>query len=224
MSKEHLISKSLFPEKNIYVAGFEWCKFSEKRIGINALQRKYLCAKHNNDLSPTDETAKNSITAFATGNSESPLNGPLLERWLVKTAVNLSIGGNDHIGCGMAESKPSWPNPYLLAVAFGNEVLSAKMGAYFLVPDRQYVYRANEILVSPISRDGCIGGFLFGLKGQFIFLNLYPGHAPPSIHAIAPKLLPEEIGTAQLVYRPESLKVHIEGCAEGEIQIQWPAA
>ncbi|TRO37533.1 hypothetical protein EQ831_16005 [Pseudomonas sp. ALS1279] len=224
MSKEHLISKSLFPDKNIYVSGFEWCKKSERHIGINALQRKHLCTKHNNDLSPTDETAKHSISAFATGNSESSLNGSLLERWLVKTAVNLSIGCNNHIGCGMAESKPGWPSPYLLAVAFGDEVLSEKMGAYFLFPNTQYAHRANEILISPISRDGYIGGYLFGLRGQFIFLNLYPGHAPPPIHEIAPNFLPEEIGTASLVYRPTSLKVNIKGCAEGTIQIQWPTA
>lgn len=222
MSKEHLISKALFPDQTINVSGFDWCNGTEKRVGINALQRKILCSKHNNDLSPTDEAAKHAIESFSIGNSEIPLNGPLLERWLVKTAVNLSIEGNHHIGCGMTESKPGWPSPYLLAVAFGDEVLCAKMGAYFLFPETQYVHRAGEILIVPISRDEFIGGYLFGLRGFFIFLSLYPGHTPPPIHTLAPGLLPEPIGSAPLYYRPTSLKVKIAGSNEGLIQIQWP--
>lgn len=113
--------------------------------------------------------------------------------------MNLSIGGELHIGSGMIYSKPGWPSPYLLAVAFGDEMLCAKMGAYFLFPANQYEHRAKEILVAPIHRDGKIGGFVFGLRGQFIFLNLYQGHRPPSMNALVPGLLPDSIGNASPV-------------------------
>lgn len=224
MSKEHLISKALFPDQIVYASGFDWCKDAEIRIGINALQRKFLCQKHNNDLSPVDSAAKHAIEAFVTASSERPLNGLLLERWLVKTAVNLSVGGNLHIGCGMSDSKPGWPSPYLLAVAFGDAVLTAQMGAYFLFPVTQYLHHAGEILIVPIHRDGCIGGFVFGLRGQFIFLSLYPGHAPPPVHTLAPGLLPEPIGTAPLYYRPTTFNIHIAGGTEGQIHMQWSQA
>lgn len=128
MSKEHLISKSLFNDLPVYVSGFDWCMGEEKCVGINSLQRKFLCEKHNNDLSGADAAAMQAIDAFETGGSELVLNGVLLERWLVKTAVNLSIGGKFHIGSGMSDSTPGWPSPYLLAVAFGDEMLCAKMG------------------------------------------------------------------------------------------------
>ncbi|WP_139826101.1 hypothetical protein [Derxia lacustris] len=196
----------------------------EKIVGINALQRKILCVKHNNDLSLADAAAKHAIEAFAAGRSYSVLNGALLERWLVKTAINLSVGGDFHIGYGMNDSKPGWPSPYLLAVAFGDEILCAKMGAYFLFPEKPYIYRAAEIFVVPLYRDGRIGGFVFGLRGQFILLSLYPGHIPPSIEALVPGLLPESIARAPLYYRPDSFGVCIENGVRGEIKMQWQHA
>lgn len=221
MSKEHLISKSLFNDLPVYVSGFDWCMGEEKCVGINSLQRKFLCEKHNNDLSGADAAAMQAIDAFETGGSELVLNGVLLERWLVKTAVNLSIGGKFHIGSGMSDSTPGWPSPYLLAVAFGDEMLCAKMGAYFLFPATQYEHRAKEILVVPVHRDGQIGGFVFGLRGQFIFLSLYPGHRPPSINTLVPGLLPESIGNASLQYRPASFRIRVADGTTGNIQLQW---
>lgn len=223
MSREHLLSKALFPDRFVYVSGFDWCKH-EKRVGIDSLQRRILCAKHNNDLSPTDEAAKHAIDAFAAGDSDKVLNGALLERWLVKTAVNFSIGSSCHLGVGMSDSKPGWPSPYLLAVAFGDEVLCAKMGAYFLFPVVPCVHRAGEILLVPVQKEGFIGGFIFGLRGQFVFLNLFPGHAPPQIHKLVPGLLPESIAMAPLCYRPTVFTVQSQDSNKREVHISWPRA
>ena len=221
MSKEHLLSKALFPDQLVYVSGFAWCEGTEKRVGINSLQRKFLCAKHNNDLSQTDQAAVLAISAFTTGKGTPPVMGLLLERWLLKTAINLSVGSNLHIGSGMADSKTGWPSPYLLAVAFGDLLFSACMGAYFLLPQQPYSHRAGEFLVTPIYRDGAIGGFVFGLRGQFVFLSLYPGHVPPAIGLLAPSLLPEPLGTATLVYRPHSLLLQIGSSAPINVQLEW---
>lgn len=224
MSKEHLLSKSLFPDGIVLASGFEWCKNTERQVGINALQRKILCQKHNNELSVTDEAAKLVIGAFEAGRSAKQLNGLLFERWLVKTAINLSLGCQHHIGVGMSESEPGKPSPYLIAVAFGNETLCAKMGAYFLFPVDKYLYRAGEIFVTPIQRDMEIGGFLFGLRGQFVFLNLFPGHAPPPIATLAPGIVPDQIGAAPLYYRPASFDILNAGGTMERIQLQWTHA
>lgn len=221
MSAEHLLSKALFADQKLYASGFDWCATAERRIGINALRRRFLCAKHNNDLSPADEAGVQAVSAFATGTTENALRGPLLERWLLKTAINLSVGGELHIGSGMTDSTPGWPSPYLLAVAFGDLLFSAKMGIYFLIPRSSYVHRAGEILVVPLHRDGAIGGFLFGLRGQFVFLNLYPGHAPSTIGTLAPGLLPPPLDGAELVYRPNLLSLRIGDGDLRHIGIQW---
>lgn len=224
MSKEHLISKAILQDQPIFVSGFDWCKGEEKSVGVNSLQRKILCEKHNNDLSPADAAAKHAIDAFEAGSSDRTIDGYLFERWLVKTAVNLSIGGSQHVGYGMADSKPGWSNPYLIAVAFGDEILTAKMGAYFLFPATQYVHRAGEIQIVPIQKDGQIGGFVFGLRGQYVFLSLFPGDESPSIAVLAPGLLPEPIGSAPLVHRPTSLRIRIASDLEGEVRFHWSRA
>ena len=222
MSREHLVSKALFPDQVVHVSGFKWCEGEERRVGVNSLQRRFLCVKHNNDLSPADDAAVQAISAFAAGVSQAPLRGLLLERWFVKTAINLSVGSELHIGCGMTDSKPSWPSPYLLAVAFGDLSLSAKMGAYFVFPRGSYVHRVGEIVVVPVHQSGAIGGFLFALRGQFVFLNLFPGHAPPPIDKWFPEFLPETSSAAALVYRPNAISVQVGGGAHNTIQLQWP--
>ena len=67
-----------------------------------------------------------------------------------------------------------------------------------------------------------IGGFLFGLRGQFVFLSLNPGHAPPSMYSLMRDVLPMSISTASLCYRPASLSVEIEGGAKSDIHFAWP--
>ncbi len=222
ISREHLVSKALFPDQVIHVSGFNWCQGEERRVGVNSLQRRFLCTKHNNDLSPADEAGVQAIDAFATGFSQVALRGPLLERWLVKTAINLSVGGELHIGHGMTDSKPGRPSPYLLAVAFGDLSLSEKMGAYFVFPKGSYMHRVGEIAVVPVHKNGAIGGFLFALRGQFVFLNLFPGYAPPCIDKWFPALLPETSSAATLVYRPNEISVQVGCGSHNTFQIQWP--
>jgi hypothetical protein len=110
----------------------------------------------------------------------------------------------------------------LLAVAFGDLPLSSKMGAYFVFPEGPYLHRPGEILVVPLHQDREIGGFLFGLRGQFVFLNLFPGHAPPPIGAWIREFLPATLNAAALVYRPSSISVQVGDGTLDTIQIQWP--
>ena len=221
MSKEHLVSKALFPDEKVWVSGFSWCGSEERCIGINALQRSVLCAKHNNALSPVDEAGVHAIGAFAVGTASKTVNGPLFERWLLKTAINLSLDGGLHIGLGMRDSIAGKPSPYLLAVAFGEQPFLAGMGAYFLMPREPYSYRVGEILVAPVHRDGAIGGLLFGLRGQFVFLSLYPGHAPPPMGELAPRVLAPQLATAPMIYRPEGVRIRSFGRETGEVGFRW---
>lgn len=221
MSAEHLISKSVFTEKTIFVSGFPWCKDAEHRVGVNALQQRILCRKHNSELSPADEAGKLACRAFEAGHAAEPLDGLLLERWLLKTAINLSLHSDLHLGIGMTDSKPGWPSPYLTAVAFGELPFSAMMGAYFLFPAGRFMHRVGEMFFAPLHRDGCIVGFLFGLFGQYVFLNVFPGNTPPCISDLVPGLLPEPLGSAKLAYRPQSILISAGDDNFRRIEIQW---
>jgi hypothetical protein len=54
ISREHLISRSLFPNPTVLVEGFDWCE-KPRKVGIDTLTRKILCTHHNSALSTADE-------------------------------------------------------------------------------------------------------------------------------------------------------------------------
>ena len=64
ISREHLVSQSLFPEGNITVSGLHWCKDGPKTVGLAALTGKILCQKHNSELSELDTTVKQAFETF----------------------------------------------------------------------------------------------------------------------------------------------------------------
>ena len=203
------------------MSGFDWCKGEEKVVGIDSLTERMLCANHNSKLSLFDQTAKGAIESFVTGSSKNAIDGNAFERWLVKTAVNLSLRSGLKIGAGMTGAGPGVPPDYLLDVLFRGVELTMKLGAYFVFPRGRVVYKAGEICFAPIFRDGEIGGALFGLRGQFIFLNLLPGHAPASLGAICPNAIDRAFWDSDLVYRPRELLMINENSERSVVEFQW---
>ena len=108
ITREHVISQCLFKGDEITVQGFPWCLNEPKTIGLSNLVAKILCRKHNNNLSDLDAAA---LRAFDVLRESIRMNdvrgklkqrfwrikhfkidGPLLERWFLKTLINLSFG------------------------------------------------------------------------------------------------------------------------------------
>ena len=114
-SGEHVISKGLFTEKLITVTGAPWSQQGSKVISLESLKSNILCAHHNSALSPVDAEAQKlfhalpelgrlAASALALRPTVLTINGPLLERWFVKTTINIQmlaakgkawIGGSD---------------------------------------------------------------------------------------------------------------------------------
>lgn len=223
-SREHLISRALLQSVTVVVEGFDWCS-EPKRVGVEALTRKILCARHNSGLSPADEAIVQ-FNAIATSPKVGAcISGRSLERWFLKTLINLSIGSAEHIGEGMANSEPGWPPPYLAAVAFGSFPLTHCMGLYVLTCKEPYKYRVGEILFVPLVRDGVISGALFGIAGMYFFLSLRPGPAPTTIGQMAPRsTLPRYVKDAPMVHRPIWLDFADNGGNIARIDIDWRIA
>src|SRR5688572_9498207 len=105
MSGEHLVSENLWSGDAIYVVGFEWCKTAPKKVGLSSLTANILCRQHNSDLSPVDEAGGHAFRAMrdsallVEARRQVPhvpwllrwfgTDGPMLERWFLKTAINL---------------------------------------------------------------------------------------------------------------------------------------
>lgn len=114
ISGEHIISKGLFKNNNILVKGFAWCHDDYKSIGLNSLTKNILCTKHNSILSPVDTGgigAVNSIERLFNLCNEldssdltnvdlqiPDIDGHLLERWLLKIAINLNAESDVILG------------------------------------------------------------------------------------------------------------------------------
>lgn len=229
-SREHLLSNCLFPDGVVRVKGFDWCMDETKTVGVNGLARQILCKKHNSALSDTDAEAKKAVDLFqrsvqplsGSSISSNKVDGHRLERWLLKTAINLAYGGKWHIGVGMHGSAPGLPPPYLIDVAFGKLPFSHKMGAHFLVPKKETFHDLGAILTFPLIKDGYIGGVYFELRTQPIFLNLFPGHAPPTLGEVAESLsLQNHLLDAELIYRPPIIATTPRGVAASMIYFDW---
>jgi hypothetical protein len=189
ISREHLVSQALFPQGKITVQGLHWCRDEEKTVGLAALTGKILCRKHNSDLSELDSTVKR---AFETLDSSLQLfqlrsklknrrwtiqaytiDGALLERWFLKTLINLSHGGPWIIGEGAHSA--GTPNDELVRIAFGRAAFREKAGLYTAAHDGEQVALRQGLSLSPKTVGNNLLAGMFSFCGYRFFLCLLPG-------------------------------------------------
>jgi len=144
LSGEHIVSKGLFVNEMVTVQGLRWCKDEPKTIDLNSLTRKILCTHHNNTLSTVDDAAIEAFNAFRQSvrltDSRAqmrerrwtvvhlPLDGDGLERWFLKTLINVTTGGKEKIG--PKSNTPGEPSPDLVEIAYGHRKFVPNAGLY----------------------------------------------------------------------------------------------
>jgi len=212
ISREHLISKGIFENRELRVKGFSWCKNEFKNIGVEAITRKCLCDKHNNSLTKVDsEGIKffNILDNIATLTTQSnkdyskqiieTSSGNLIERWFLKTLLNLTYNSEYQIGqFGEIKGKP---HLYLVDVVFGKISFSQYMGLYALVSEGDYRKSEGEIAFFPlIQNNETIGGGVFSFRGIDFFLSLTPSIPPHKLGYLDIKGVPERILNSVLLY------------------------
>jgi len=186
ISREHIVSQALFTEDAVTVQGFPWCLDQPKTIGLANLVTKILCKKHNSELSEVDAVALAAFNAFResvrindvrTGlNSRSwairrfVVDGVGLERWFLKTLINLSFGGDWIIGPG-THSK-GMPSPELVEIAFGIRQFQNGAGLYVAGHAGEKINSRDGVRITPktYNQNLVAGGFVF--RGYRFFLNL----------------------------------------------------
>ncbi|MDQ6768667.1 MAG: hypothetical protein M3Z54_01610 [Gemmatimonadota bacterium] len=191
-----MVSAGLWSSGSIDVVGFPWCKDAPKKVGLGSLTAKILCRTHNNALSPVDsaasaafETLRKVTEATSTDRKASKLpKRParfeipepwLLERWFLKTALNL---------CVVADSKEVWRQTRLplsqlpeklVQIAFGLEPFVKPMGLYATAALGENVAVSEGVSFSPLiyGEEGMIGA-LFTFRGFRFVLHLEPLELP----------------------------------------------
>jgi len=183
---EHLVSKCLFDDDAITVQGFPWCLKKPKTIGLSSLVRNILCKSHNSELSSLDSVALDAFNAFRESVRLSnvrrgikadyltvkrfPIDGALLERWFLKTLINLSTGGQWIVGDGGIGA----PSDGLVQTAFGSKPFKHGAGLYIAAQSGEQVDSMDRFALTPRTLDTTLVAGSFNFRGYRFYLNLLP--------------------------------------------------
>lgn len=195
-SREHLISKGIFESDGtqepymVVPWGLNWCKDNPKTVSLASLTSKILCEYHNNLLSPVDSEAIRAYNIFRniwssnfgseikpeTKNIVYQINGNLLERWFLKTAINVlySDWGLDK------------PPIELIEIAFGIKKFPQNVGLC-ISTSLKYpkVNYEDGIKITPLMIDyKKFTTILFEFKGWKFALPLISNPLPPTLNHI----------------------------------------
>jgi hypothetical protein len=202
-----MVSKGLFVSPTLTVQGFSWCKDEPKTVGIQSLTAKILCQEHNSQLSPLDDAASAAFEALRQqtklANDRGKLapntrlkierfkiDAKLLERWFLKTLLNLTCKSNFLVGVNGTES--GVPPIDLVKICYGLEPFPGESGMYVAVNSGMALNMEDTVRFSPLLMNDnkrVMGGF-FDFRGIRFFLALMPeGLTYPlsSIPGIDPK-------------------------------------
>jgi hypothetical protein len=232
ISREHLISDSLFVGNVVRVQGFSWCK-EAKEIGLSSLTSKILCKKHNEDLSPVDIAGSSAFKTFRemrrlanVRQAMKPqkwkvvryqIDGILLERWFLKTLINIAWGGEFPIGKVSLAGKPS---EELTRIAFGLSSFGGRAGLYSIVHAGQNVNSTDRIGFAPLLKDKTyIAGGLFSFRGFRFLLFLMPQGPPTPLDAVL--LDGEDVGKSQLNYHNRRIDEYSGRHKSQVLEIKW---
>jgi hypothetical protein len=198
ISREHVVSASLWKSPAIDVVGFPWCKDQPQRVGVASLTAKILCRTHNTALSDVDaagaaafETLRHSAELRATreaspermmGNwlvSTFRIDGNKLERWFIKTLINIGASGAATGTWAVSGSDLANPPLEFIRAAFGLEGLKRPLGLYIVAALGETI-ESRDVVESRtlLNESGDLAGALFTFRGFRFFLNLAPGTVP----------------------------------------------
>lgn len=184
------------PQKAITVHGFPWCLHERVIIGRRSLTTNRLCKRHNELLGEeVDREGIKLVKAFRESigdavtsefNREHVIpksfcfDGPQLERWFLKTTINLCITGvSQSLRWMGGQSISDNPPPDFVAAAFGKSTLSPPMGLYTAGAIGQNADAGERIEFSPLMRADSIEGGMFTIMG-FRFLLFMGNEALPN--------------------------------------------
>jgi hypothetical protein len=137
------------------------------------------------------------------------IDGPLLERWFLKTLINLSVGGKWVIGDG----RVGIPSADLVEVAFGMRQFEHGAGLYIVGLSGEQVDSMDRVALTPRTFGETLVAGTFNFRGYRFYLNLLP------------KKL-EMDGESQLFYRDAQMKYKVQNhrrrqLLSHEINFRW---
>jgi hypothetical protein len=195
-SREHWVSKAIFTEDHLTIQGLRWCN-EPKPIGVAAATSKTLCQRHNSMLAELDSAAGQ---AFATIRESLVLyrkrqrtlmpwqmpevlrfriDAGLLERWTVKTMINLvQIGSPVVLSEGSRLSHGEVPAE-MVEIVYGLRPFEGHAGLYVVGANDMRLDLQDRVVFSSVVKDGHAAGAGFELHGLRMLLWILKDAPPP---------------------------------------------
>lgn len=182
----------------VTVVGFSWCKAEPKDIGLASLTANHLCQQHNSDLSPVDQAGKDAFTAFRDAavlankrSQETPrkrtptrfeADGTLLERWFLKTAINLTLVQPTENTWQLTGQHLHDVPELLVRAAFSLDQLETPMGLYTAANVGESIAFSDSVVFAPVvEQSGEVYGFTFTFQGMRFLLWVAAVPIPPRL-------------------------------------------
>jgi len=213
------VTRATFAEDEVFVQGFDWCRETPAKISLSGLTRKILCVKHNSDLSTADDAGIKAVEEFeefarlGTARSNArprqwtlarrTVNGHGLERWLLKTLINVAFGREYPIGNPV---QPEWrPSRELVEIAFGLRRFHQKAGLYLIGGEvGDYLNASDKLKIMTFTdNDQRLVGARFLFFG-FTFL-IYLDPAGPKTHVQFLDAAGRPTPGRNLIYHPRAI-------------------
>lgn len=232
MSGEHYISATLWDGAFVTIQGFKWCKTEPREIPVPRLKTKILCKAHNGRLSPVDAAAgvafraMRSAQGLANARAKVPqlswlvrwygIDGVMLERWFLKTAINIFTMEHDEAEWELPHS-PTGPPEQLVRWAFGLEPIVKPFGLYAVGKVGKDLYSDDSVKLAPLwTPSKKIAGASFVFRGFEFILNLLP--------AVPPFVAGENLflKASELIYHLNRVYSDVGGRRSHLIDFRWP--
>jgi hypothetical protein len=235
LSREHLVSAGLFGDI-VEVGGFPWCKKAPIRVGISAVTSKILCARHNNELSPIDDTGQRAFFAFrelarlSTVRSRLKpdvwnvkryeIDGLGLERWFLKTMINLCC--NREYPIGDDSVVPGRPSDRLVRLAYGNGSFVGQAGLSIASHKGMQIPQEEVVSFCPLIHEeaGKVLGGLFTFYGFRFVLFVEPAGVPQPLQGIT--WADVDLGDCTLAFHPKKIDERSNGPHRSQVvEFRW---
>jgi hypothetical protein len=206
-SGEHYVTKGLFEGDSLKIKGLPWCKFEEKTIGLGSATANILCKAHNEQLSQLDGEAIRAFDAireiFELQERQRALrpqvwktrtwrlNGPLLERWFLKTTINL-VHVQTHPATWPNATSERTPPRDVVETVFGLIPIARPRGLHAAAAVGQNVHSHDYVGFAPVNdlNTGYLAAGMFEFRGfRFVlswsdrslenYIRYLGEHAPP---------------------------------------------
>jgi hypothetical protein len=231
---EHILTRGIFPQDEIYVQGLQWCPDELKLIGLASLTAKILCSKHNSRLSEMDTAAVQTAKAFREAldlgafreqhkrthwiRRRFQINGYQLEGWFLKTLIDISYKGPLPIGSDSSE--PGRASPNLVETAFGLRRFIKPSGLYTVARIGEENLTDGRVRIITLSTTtGHIGGAIFHFGGLRYLLYLEKNRSPDPNNFVG--LEGQKIQASQFMYHLRRVKFPVHGRLSHTIDFQW---